>query len=72
MNVNNILKQYEAHTLNVRDAHVKRIGNNIADVFVGEGFGQPTRMRLMRGKWTIISGPKLDAAVQLAVITSLS
>lgn len=74
MNVNKHIEQYEAHTINLAKlgVHVKRIGNNIADVFIGEGFSQPTRMRLVRSGWTIISGPKLDAGVQLAVITALS
>jgi preprotein translocase subunit SecD len=59
-----IIRQYQEHTRNVGDLHIKRIGNNMADVFSGEGFPAPTRYRLIKGTWTYVTGPKLDVSAQ--------
>jgi hypothetical protein len=74
MNEAQHIRQYEAHTTNIErlGLHVKLIGNNVADVFSGEGFSVPTRLRKMRGQWQQISGPKLSAAEQVAVVTAIS
>lgn len=74
MNTQQLIKQYEAHTTNVPryGLHVKLIGNNVADVFGGEGFSVPTRLRKLKGQWTYVTGPKLSAGEQLAVVTAIS
>lgn len=74
MTTQELLKQYQGHTFNVNKLglHGKRIGNNIIDVFSGDGFSTPTRLRLIKGQWLHISGPKLSAGEQLAVVTAMS
>lgn len=62
-------RQYKAHTGNIGvngnppEFHFKRIGNNLCDVFTGEGFDTPTRYRLIKGTWVYLHGPRLDASV---------
>lgn len=72
MNTQQVLNQYEAHTGNIKGLHYKLIGNNIADVFSGDGFGVPTRLRKVKGQWAHVSGPKLSAGEQLSVVIALS
>lgn len=64
MNQQVIMRQYAAHTGNLSNgACFKRIGSNMADVFVEEGFQTPTRHRLIRGAWVHVTGPKLADTV---------
>lgn len=63
MNQAIINRQYAAHTGNIGDLAYKRIGNNLCDVFSGEGFQTPTRYRLIRGTWVHLMGPRLDGRV---------
>lgn len=74
MNTQQLISQYEAHTVTIKSAglHIKCIGNNLADVFSGEGFAAPTRLRKIKGKWAHLSGPKLETAHEVAVVTALS
>lgn len=69
-----LIKQYTEHTANINafGLHLKCIGNNIVDVFSGEGFERPTRLRKVKGQWSHQSGPKLGNAEQVAVVTALS
>lgn len=71
MNQEIAIRQYQAHTGNVGDLHFKRIGNNVVDVFAGEGFNSPTRLRTVRGAWTYVAGPKLSLKEQQSVISAL-
>lgn len=65
------INQYKAHTGNIGDLHFKRIGNNVVDVFDGEGFGTPSRLRLVKGNWTHVAGPKLSTTTYKAVVSAL-
>lgn len=68
MNTEMMLRQYHAHTGTLpNNDHYKRIGNNTVDVFSGEGFAQPTRYRMIKGKWSYVSGPKSDSVPVLPV-----
>lgn len=71
MNQQTALNQYAAHTGNVKDLHFKKIGNNLVDVFKGEGFQNPTRYRLIKGTWTWISGPKPEPLDHVLVVAAL-
>jgi hypothetical protein len=74
MNTAQHINQYEAHTINLTrlGIHVKLIGNNVADVFSGDGFATPTRLRKVKGQWAHVTGPKLSASEQVAVVTALN
>jgi hypothetical protein len=71
MNQEIAINQYKSHTGNVGDLHFKKIGNNLVDIFSGEGFNNPTRLRLIKGAWQWIAGPKLHAKELVPVITAL-
>jgi hypothetical protein len=74
METKQAIAQYEAHTTNITrlGLHIKLIGNNVADVFSGEGFGVPSRLRKVKGQWVHVTGPKLSSQEQLAVVTAIS
>lgn len=64
MNTNQLINQYKKHTGKLPTGqHYIKIGNNVCDVFAGNGWGVPTRFRLLRGSWVYQHGPKIDVAL---------
>lgn len=74
MNTEQLLQQHKEHTRTISKLglHVISIGNNMADVFSGDGFSTPTRLRKAKGQWLQVGGPKLSAGEAVAVVTALS
>lgn len=58
MNTAQLLKQYYNHVSKDANKLSIKIGNNLMDVFSGEGWAPPTRYRLVKGAWVYQQGPR--------------
>lgn len=60
--VERMLRQYKAKSLNVGDMKIIRLDHRTADVFTGEGWSSRSRYRKMGdARWAYLSGVRLSA-----------